>query len=87
MPDLSDTYLIWSHEHGRWWASPSGYTSHLSAARHFTREAALLTCLHAIPGTASRMGALPELPVRLADVLDFASAFLSESPGLDADWS
>ena len=87
MPDLSDTYLIWSHEHGRWWASPSGYTSHLSAARHFTREAALLACLHAMPGTARRMGALPELPVRLADVLAFTSAFLSEFPSLGEDWS
>jgi hypothetical protein len=61
-------YLIWSHEHGRWWLRRHGYTPHLSEAARFTREQAIDICAKAITGTASRLRALPDLPVRLTDV-------------------
>lgn len=38
-------YLIWSNEHRAWWrAKSSGYTMHLEAAGHYTREEALAIC-------------------------------------------
>jgi hypothetical protein len=65
-----DTYLVLSAEHGGWWGPDHcGYTYRLSEAGRYSRADALMICADAIPGTASRMRALPELPVRLADVL------------------
>jgi hypothetical protein len=62
-------YLIWSHEHGRWWLPGGrGYTTNLAEAGRYSRVRALTICARAIPGTAERLGALPELPVRLADL-------------------
>ena len=64
-----EIYLIWSHEHGRWWMPGGrGYTKSPALAGRYSREAALRICRNAIPGTAERLGALPELPVLLADV-------------------
>jgi hypothetical protein len=77
-----DLYLIWSHEHRAWWKGPSGYTPHLSEALQVDRARALQICRHAMPGTAARMSALPELPVRLFDVLAFTAAYRAEHP----DW-
>jgi hypothetical protein len=69
MPD-HDIYLIWSHEHGAWWRpNRCGYAQRLSEAGRYSRAEALLICTRAIPGTAAREGALPELPVALADVM------------------
>lgn len=66
-----DPYLIWSHEHGKWWApGRAGYTSKISEAGRCTRASALAICVDAIPGTANRLGAMPELPVRLADLME-----------------
>ncbi len=84
---LEDTYLVWSNEHQAWWAAPSGYTSSMAEARHFTHAAALAVCLRAIPGTANRMGMLPELPVPLRDVLAFTSAFLADFPDSGGQWA
>jgi len=62
-------YLIWSHEHSAWWGpGEHGYTPELTEAGRYTREDALRICRKAMPGTAARLGALPELPVRLADL-------------------
>jgi hypothetical protein len=67
---IADVYLIWSVEHNRWWGpGERGYVVSISEAGHYPREVALRVCTKAIPGTAHRMGRLPELPVRLADVL------------------
>jgi hypothetical protein len=64
-----DLYLVWSHEHGAWWGpGRNGYTRRLSLAGRYTRAAAVEIATESIPGTADRMGDLPELPVRLADV-------------------
>lgn len=84
---MNEVYLIWSHEHGLWWGpGGNGYVRSMSKAGQYTREAALLICMKAMPGTARRMGTLPELPVRLADVLAFTSAHLAVIPHDSGDW-
>jgi hypothetical protein len=86
--ELADIYLIWSHEHARWWGpGRCGYVVSISEAGQYTREQALQICRKAIPGTAHDLGRLPELPVRLADVLAFTSGFLAEYPGHGGEWS
>jgi hypothetical protein len=70
MPPNAELYVIWSHEHRRWWGvNARGYVQSFMAAGRYTHREALLICARAIPGNAQAMGALPELPVRLADVL------------------
>ena len=78
---MSSRFMVWSHEHGGWWRRGTGYTRHMSEARIFSRDAALEVCRQAIPGTADRLGALPELPIALDDVRDFASEFMTAHPG------
>jgi hypothetical protein len=79
MSEANDEYLIWSHEHGRWWGPGGcGYVSRMSQAGRYSREQALRICVKAVPGTADRMGALPELPVRLVDAETIRDRFLSE---------
>lgn len=74
-----DVYLVWSVEHNRWWGpGGNGYTRRISEAGRYTRDAAMRICIRAMPGTASREGALPELPVRLADVLEMRAAYRAE---------
>jgi len=65
-----DDYLVWSHERAAWWRSgPGGYTRQIIDAGRYSRDAALEICVKAEPGeTAQRLGVLPELPVRLADL-------------------
>ena len=77
-------YLVWSHEHAAWWTPGRGYAARLSEAGHFTRAEALRICGNAMPGTADRIGALPELPVRLADVLELRDAHRLRSPASDS---
>lgn len=38
MPEM---WVVWSEEHGGWWASPSGYTRSLERAHLYTEEDAL----------------------------------------------
>ena len=71
MPETSDDYLIWSNEHRKWWkAGARGYTTGLLGAGRYSREAALQICRDAIP-SSSHVGAVAEIPVRLADVAEF----------------
>jgi hypothetical protein len=85
---LDEAYLIWSNEHLGWWRPDgNGYAQHLSEAGQFTREVALLYCLHGIHGTAERLGMLPELPVPLRDLLGFTSVFLAEFPDRGGEWA
>jgi hypothetical protein len=66
---MMDEYLIWSHEHGGWWGPERcGYGQSISKAGRYSREEAIQICTRAIPGTSTYLGALPELPVRVADV-------------------
>lgn len=34
-------YVIWSEEHGRWWANMSNYTDSILKAARFTQEEAM----------------------------------------------
>jgi hypothetical protein len=78
---MADEYLIWSHEHGRWWGPGGrGYVRQLSQAGRFSRDNALTHCAHAIPGTAVRKQALPDLPVRLDDMLEIQQAYKTSFP-------
>lgn len=81
-----DEYLVWSHEHGGWWRSPSGYTPRMSEARTFSRLEALHVCADAMPGTAGRIGALPDLPVAVADLATLRNAYFRRFPEESADW-
>jgi hypothetical protein len=82
MSDNDDVYLIWSHEHGAWWRDGGhGYTRSLAEAGRTDRAHALHICANAIPATAARHGALPELPVRLADVEMMRDRFRGTYPG------
>lgn len=82
-----ETYLIWSHEHGKWWGPGGhGYSASIGRAGRYTRQAAIAICLKAIPGTANRLGALPELPVRLADVMALRDQFAAAYPDSVGDW-
>jgi hypothetical protein len=61
---MPETYLIWSHEHQAWWGSERcGYVASIGAAGRYSEAEALDICTNSIPGTARRLGALPELPV------------------------
>jgi hypothetical protein len=77
--NTEDIYLIWSFEHSAWWKKPSGYTKSLTEAGRYNKKSALKICSRAVPGTAEKLGALPELPVRLEDI----SAILD---GVDPRW-
>lgn len=71
-----DSYLIWSHEHSAWWATGGhGYHRRLTLAARFSREQAMDICVKAMPGTAAHLGALPELPVREADVKEMLARY------------
>jgi len=64
-----DVYLVWSAEHEAWWGPGGcGYVRRIAEAGRYSHEQALTICTNAIPGTSTRIGALPELPVRLADL-------------------
>lgn len=79
MNNDNDLYLIWSHEHAAWWLHSGGYTKSLTAAGRYNKKSALKICAEAVPGTAAKLGALPELPVRLADVVTILD-------GVDPRW-
>ena len=71
-----DDYLIWSHEHGAWWGpNRSGYSQSLSKAGVYSQAEAFHLCIEAMPGTSTKLGALPELPIRVADVLAMVRAY------------
>ena len=68
--------LIWSNEHRAWWApGRMGYTKTLDKAGRYSLAEAISICAGAIP-TAHNVGAIAEIPVRLADV----DAFLLRYP-------
>ena len=78
---MSEEYLIWSHEHKQWWGPDRcGYVQSIARAGRYTHAEALDICAGAIPGTSRRLGALPELPVREADVLMIRDRFRGEFP-------
>jgi hypothetical protein len=87
MSDEPDIYLIWSDEHLAWWCpGGNGYTRRLSEAGRYSRANALMICTRAIPGTAARRGRLPELPVRLQDVLEMDARYRNQFGGALEPW-
>ena len=73
---MSDQYLIWSHEHSAWWGPDRcGYVRRISHAGRYSHAEALDICIEAMPGTSTQLGALPELPVRVADVSAIVEAY------------
>ena len=84
---VSEAYLIWSHEHGAWWGpGRNGYVLQLCQAGRYSRQAAMEICTRAMPGTSTRIGALPELPVRLADVEALTAAYKTRFPDRNEPW-
>jgi hypothetical protein len=80
---MTEWYLVWSVEHSAWWRpGRCGYTSSLRDAGRYSHTEALAICVGAIPGTASRLGALPELPVAEADAMTLHAAFRGRYPGV-----
>jgi hypothetical protein len=66
MDDETD-YLIWSNEHGAWWATNrQGYTRHLSLAGRYNHADALMICTQAVPGSRQTLN---ELPVQVRDMM------------------
>ena len=83
MGGTKGAYLIWSHEHDGWWSEGGwGYTRSMAAAARYSRAKALEICERAIPGTAARMDALPELPVREEDARVLAERFRATYPSV-----
>ena len=80
-------YLVWSHEHSAWWGPDRcGYVRRIEDAGIYSRAEALDICIKAMPGTAMQLGALPELPVSLADVKAMAAAYDERFPGRPEVW-
>lgn len=86
MSDRADVYLIWSVEHGAWWGpARRGYVGQVSQAGRYTGAEATAIAAHAIPGTAHRIGRLPDLPVQLAVVETIREAYRAAMPGRGAE--
>lgn len=67
--DDGEPYLVFSLEHRAWWrAKRAGYCRDVMHAGRYSRKDAMTICADAVPGTAVRLGLLPELPVRLSDL-------------------
>lgn len=85
--DEDNVYLIWSHEHAAWWGPGGhGYTQRIGQAGLYSREEALRVCAKAIPGTAHRMGVLPELPIPFSDLHHLVAGFQAAYPGKLEPW-
>jgi hypothetical protein len=83
----NDMYLIWSHEHRQWWGPGRyGYVQSIAKAGRYTHAEALDICAAAVPGDSRRLGALPELPVREADVLEIRDRFRAQFPSTPREY-
>jgi hypothetical protein len=69
-----DIYLIWSQQAGAWWGpDANGYVGRLAEAGRYHRHTALRLCAGAV--LSAKAGTLPELPVRLVDVIGAITAY------------
>lgn len=72
----SEKYVIWSHEHRRWWRpNRQGYTSNLSEAGRYTKEEATEITLDVLPP-----GIQIGLPERVATHWDVHNAGTPTAP-------
>ena len=63
----SDTYLIWSNEHGAWWRpNAAGYTMRIEEAGRYSREEAIS---HSRVRDQHRDRPLPEIAIAERDVI------------------
>ena len=82
-----DAYFIWSHEHSAWWGPDlCGYVQSIAKAGRYSHAEALGICIRAMPGTSTQLGALPELPVRVADVAVMIEAYDGEFASRPEPW-
>jgi len=78
MRSLSNSYLVWSHEHSAWWRpARQGYTTFLERAGRYTRDEALAICIQRDGFDPSK--APYEIPVREEDALACAAAAVAEA--------
>ena len=85
---MTDSYLIWSHFHFAW-RGPDRcvLTRLLGQAGRYSHAEAIDICASAIPGMGLLAGALPELPVREADVMAMRDRFHDAFPDAEnEDW-
>lgn len=76
----AERYLIWSHEHSGWWGpGERGYCPEFPEAGVYTRAEALRICARA--SIARPNGPYNELPVRLADLVEFRRMIREPSGG------
>lgn len=82
-----ETCLIWSVEHNAWWGPDQcGYVRRISQAGRYSNYEAVKICTRAMPGTGTSLGALPELPVRLADIEAMTDAYFEQYGQREEPW-
>jgi hypothetical protein len=83
-----DAYLIWSRKHRLWLLGPGGhgYVQDLSKAGRYSRREALDICTRAMSVDSTRIGALADLPVRLADIEAMVSGYKARLPQRQEPW-
>ena len=68
MADHNQRYLIWSHEHGAWWApNQYGYVRDITKAGRYSRIDALHICVDAMTGHPPKLPP-PEIMVLESDM-------------------
>jgi hypothetical protein len=68
-----EIYLVWSQEKKTWWGADARSYVRLAQAGRFHRTEAIRLCAGAV--LTAGAGALPELPVRLVDVVSTITAY------------
>jgi hypothetical protein len=84
---IVDPYLIWSTEHLAWWGPRQrGYARKVGEAGRYHAAEAFAICAKALMGTGHRMGIMPDLPVREADLDTVNGVFARTHPGVPMPW-
>ncbi len=77
----NERYVIWSHEHSAWWNPRSaGYTRSVIQAGIYDRKEALTICHQGRDGWLYQNSVPSEVPVRVADLPEFARTALQPEP-------
>lgn len=74
-------YLVWSHAKTAWWGPDGrGYVSGISEAGRYSHRDALRICIEAIPGSAKKLSALPDLPIAWEDLQKMRKIYCRDFP-------